>query len=569
MKGNNKFKKDANERTNRSRKTNSRGRGPKSKKLEYDQEAPLNQKGPNDPTWYAKNPQLLKDVASLAYVWPAGVPFRYGDSLSFVNDRGKRVNRGVCSMLLAPTLNWTDNASAAINSAGVKLLSFLKHTVSSKLPYESPELISMLYAMANVYAYINFLRRAYGCCWFQLNENRYTPDALLTSMGIDPSVRGDLAKFRSVINTLTVRAAALAVPANVTIFYRTAFLYANVYTAGSSVKDQLYMYNPAGFYVYNETDPEIPGAHLELDLFRNLTGDDMGSYADLKNLDELLSYGLAMLQPLLASEDIGVISANILRAYGDGGILKLSLIEDNFAIQPIFDIGVLEQMANAEVLSPQVALKLFSNGSTTIKQVVDENNVALYLEYKPTLTDDNLMKLDKASLSKVAARSSMNHILTTTTAFTDVTVNVESTRLKYSVNYQSGGKRETIEFHFATEVCVGVDYVGVGIGDPAGNPLKFVRQDEFLSLVDGEPMDTTNAYINLLAANACFRFHPQFNYLYAYAKGSTTSTVFTFNSIDPFYDIDNFTVIDDDELNAMNEVITYSLFDAPGVAQAY
>lgn len=210
------------------------------------------EKGSNDPAWYAASNELLRDSASIPYSWPVGTPIDFHNPLNLTAENRKWAVPGIQSIQLVPSVGLSDSPSSPINVAANATYAFVRHANAGHSNYDAPDLMLYIMAMSQVYSYICYLQRAYGVATLYAQTNRYLPDALLTAMGCNPgAIRSGLSDFRYGINVLINKAASFAVPAEMTVFNRQAFLYSNIYTEGTSIKDQLYMYNPNGFWQYS------------------------------------------------------------------------------------------------------------------------------------------------------------------------------------------------------------------------------------------------------------------------------------------------------------------------------
>lgn len=523
------------------------------------------EKGTNDPMWYAKNPELLRTAASYPFAWSAGLPI---PAFSTANPGayGKNIYvPGIAAMHLVPTIPNTTNPQDSVNIAIWELYTALRHTLTATLPYDVPELFCMLTAISNVYSYINYLRRAYGVCYLWVNENRYVPQTILRAMGIDPAIASNMADFNNAINLLTTKVASFTVPANITYFARQAMLYSNVYTSGTSIKDQLYMYVPEGFFRYTETT--ATGAGLEYVQFMpfessanavTTTKDE-----DLMSLEQLLDFGNTLLQPLLSSQDISSISTNILKAVGSDKVLKLTTLPLEFTIAPIFDIGVLEQMSNAEILPYSTFQYLNSKNTLDVTQALDNSDPAMWINYTPQYdTSETTGAITSTFRPDMQQKLIRYHFVNTTTQYTDPGLIVESTRLKWAATLNADNDK-VYDLHFATEVPVAFNVWGIAPSTDAQSPIRFdtVRWGmirDTLTIIGGDSKGSVDsAEARWLKYLISFRFRPQ-----AWLSRYTAGTRLEVESSVPYFDIDNYAVMTNDELIKLNEVAVYSLFQA-------
>lgn len=251
----------------------------------------------------------------------------------------------------------SDNKAAPINVAADSMYSFIRHANSGSANYDAPDLMLYMLAYADIYSAINFLQRTYGIAQLYAIGNRYLPDALLYASGFDPDdVRNNLAQFRYGINLLINKASALAVPNTMKIFLRRAMLYQNIYTEGPSIKDQLYMMIPESFTIF-DLDPDTGAGMLSQKRWMNwnlgsnlVAGIDKGERLYPKTVSEAILFVDQMIQAIIREEDFGIMSGDILKAYGQN-IIKLTSLPEYYPIIPMYDQWVLSQFSHARVPS--------------------------------------------------------------------------------------------------------------------------------------------------------------------------------------------------------------------------
>lgn len=323
---------------------------------------------PNDPRWYAANPQVLKDVASFPYGWPLGGEFDLG---SLADNFDVNAIPGVMAIYTAPAFGWADNPNAPVNVAARNIFTYVRHANSGSWNYNSPDLMLYLLAMDSMYSYIAWLKRLYGMCAYYSVTNRYYPKALIEANGVDfQDLQGNLNDFRGYINMLAVRAGQFVVPSSMAYTAKHEWMYSGLYTDAATDKPQTYMFVPDGFFQYGLTAITDSGGTIftsgELSYkklmpkFGNLTGAPVdyavGSMTPTKLLtfQDLQAYGDALINPLLQSQDINVMCGDILKAYGDN-VHKISGITEDYTVYPAYDMEVLDQIQNATFIGEYAA----------------------------------------------------------------------------------------------------------------------------------------------------------------------------------------------------------------------
>lgn len=517
----------------------------------------------NDPAWYGMDQALLRDSASIPFVFPMGAPVSTG-----IEDKSKVTIPGICAMELCPTTGYSDSPNSPINIAANSLYTFVRHANSGSRNYDSPNLMMYILASADVFSYINFLQRVYGVAMLYNQMNRYIPEGLLTAMHINAkSVKDNLANFRYGINVLINKASALAVPANIPLFRRKAFIYSNIYKEGISLKDQLYMFVPAGFYQYSDPGilgfvPFVPGTWL-IDVTTPGTRTEAFESADHTDFtyQDLLAYGEEMLNQLFGSEDMGIMNGDILKAYGTDGILKLQEVPENYSIDFVFDIAVLEQMKNAYGVNlayansatdkPKVYFRrdTFAKPSTRVDYSLPFRENTDSAIYGPYIESRPCVQAGKIYLG--------NKWITTQSEVITPDLVMENSRLIPAILGDAKLPTGFAAVQAMTEVLVGTHYYQMSVD---GSELEVTSANDaafkYTKAADGVPSATDICRIS------AFRFHP---FMYMLMQ-STSPTVY---DLQLFTNIDNYTVCDNNVIARLNQTALMSLLNVPSVAKAY
>lgn len=480
----------------------------------------------NDVAWYAADAALLRDSASIPFSWSTGL----GVDMSNPVLPQRLVSPGIMAISLRPSVGYADNPNSPINIAAKAQYSFIRHANSGSSNYDAPDLMLYIMAMSQIYSYINYLQRLYGISTMYSQRNRYMPRALVVANGADfDDIVSSLADFRFGINALIRKAGSLATPSNMTIFNRQAFLYQYVYTEGTSVKDQMYMYVPNSFLKFeNRESDDFAGSLRQKSFF---------SATSLRTVKQLLAYGNDLLDPLISSEDINIMSGDILKAYGDGGIMKLATIDVDPAFAPVFNVGVLEQMKNATLV-----------GADIVGTDIVQSSSKSYLQSQPILkptADAGTTFLQNCYLE--------NRILTTTTADVDAGLVMENTRLMVGAH-----KINTydIALDCGSELAINARF---WFYDDQAN-LKSVVWNTFENFDNSTDPTLILELMDKLRVSASFRYAPC---RHIFIRTNTTDTTPTASYF--MYDFDNYAVITDNDLLRMHEAALLNQFHVPTV----
>lgn len=508
----------------------------------YDKDSEAKESPTNDVSWYEQTPDLLRDAANLPFSNAAGVPFNrdvYFENV--IRDTTEPLAiPGICVLTVIPAIGDNGQLNSPVNIASNALYSYVRHANSGSKNYDAPNLMMYCMAVAQVYSYINFLQRVYGTSQLYSHYNRYMPRTLLQAQSVDyDSVMNNLAQFRYGINMLIHKASSFACPANLTYFKRLAFLFSGLYAEGESIKDQLYMYVPEGFLTLVEADT-TPGWALKYSyLYRG--GSAANGYL---TVNDLINYGQNLINPLIMSEDINIMSGDILKAYGAEGILGLQTMPEDYTVLPVTDLTVLEQFQNADFIGGD----LFTSGYTFVKEDPNQN----LLKCNAALSTSGGVE---SGISQLVAHLN-THVLTTILTNPNPGDVIERTRMMFTCDtaYDDTTKTYTCNFLTGSEFAQRCFLWTYAAGAPA-----FVQVPQSVLITTSPTPSDVVQWLNTHCMLENFKFHPAVHYF----NGEAAPAVW-FNVA---VDYDNFTTISNQTLTRMNEAALLSLFRVPSVAR--
>lgn len=529
-----------------------KGRYTDSKRVQYNgKESEIEQSPTNDVEWYAMNEQLLRDAASLPFSQAAGTTFtREFESVPGVtvtNPSALEVVPGIMTLIIDPIIGDAQTADTADPSSPLNMASMAQYTMvrkanSGSANYDAPDYMMYNLSVANIYSYIVMLQRVYGTCRLYSHYNRYLPNAVISAQHVDfDDVIAHLADFRYGINSLIARASSFACPATMKYFNRMAFLFSGIYAEGESIKDQLYMFVPAGFYKLNEQS-STPGWRLNFVDFCSETANKDKLYT----VQELLDFGNDLIAPLFQSQEINIMSGDTAKAYGAGNLISLTMIGEDYTIMPSTDLTVLEQMQNADFINENV----YENGLTHFVKVNPDTNLLASVFYINSGTAEAISALPRRG----------SHVLTTILTDPGPGDVIERTRLMSTMRAGTINGGNIYSFFSGSEICIGVNIYTF-------NPstLKIARKSVPYVTFWNDAV-TPAAVQNMLSLHCeleNFKFHPTVFYFSA----NTAFTSLTY--VDAAVDIDNYTVISSQTLEKMNEAALLSLLKVPDLTTSW
>lgn len=299
----------------------------------------------NSPDWYSSNPALLAAAASFSYTWPTGNAVDLGPYASKIHLGSVP---GIMAIYIDPQVGWADNQNSPITLASREEYAYVRYANAGHANYDPADLLLYHVAMDSCYSFFSFLKRLYGICRTYSNVNRYYPKAIVEAMNVDfDDIMKHLADLNYSINVFATMFSRLNVPAGMSYVTKHMWMYENIYTDANTPRGQTYMFVPRSLFKY--AYDENQAGKLErviLDPNYGSTAKPAMTYEDLINLMN------SLLNPVIADEDIGIMSGDILKAYGDSGIMKLSGVDFAFGVAPVYNTEVLEIINNITLLGP-------------------------------------------------------------------------------------------------------------------------------------------------------------------------------------------------------------------------
>jgi len=329
----------------------------------------------NDPSWYLVNGQLAKDVANFSFNNATGDLMTFAPNWTVSANLETSYYRmpGIATVITGPAPGIAVDATSPINVAARNIYSFVRHANSGHSNYDPNDLMTYLLAMDSIQTYWSYLVRLYGIAQTFQQRNRYIGDALMVAMGANAQdVRAHICELRAYINQYAIQASVLAVPNTMSYYLRHAWMYQNVYCDEDNPKAQLFMYAPAYLYQYAIMDNGAGGLQPKW-LACNVRDDgSIAAHLAMKNYLDYVQYGNELLNAVLAQEDVGIMSGDILKAYGSEKLYRFNQIDEGYAIAPVYSEEVLAQFHNLSMAGRVPAFLDTSGGSGVWKVDADK-----------------------------------------------------------------------------------------------------------------------------------------------------------------------------------------------------
>lgn len=345
--------------------------------------------GSNDPKWYYKNEQWLKDAASIPFNRALGLPLPYAQDV-------ETVIPGILTMEYHSLPGVSKDGVSAINVCARAIYQFVRHYNSGSKNYEAVDLMLYILGYSDIIARISYIRRTLDFVYTYAQQNRYFAKAITEACGFDyDDAVANAANYRSQLNNAIAKINAFAVPKDFTYIKRRWHINETIYADSPDVeRSQLYAYVPDGYYEYDQTTP--PG---RLKFYK------VGVGTKIK-LSKYMEYLNNSINKLITSEDANVMSGDILKAYGEGNVYQLAYYTPVLNMKPVYNRDMILQIMNTRafgdvivsagaaditqnsgnvICNPRISNDSFA-GVTTPESIIDATGDVVYLNV-PSISD--------------------------------------------------------------------------------------------------------------------------------------------------------------------------------------
>lgn len=327
----------------------------------------------NDPQWYFKSSDLLRDVASFSFEKPLGTTVLSGNNVSAWNSIA-----GVMGVTLVPTVGISKDAQSPINLAAQNIYTRVRYKNSGAANYDAPDLMMYYVGMSSLYSVWNWAKRIYGYASEYKATNYYKAWAYAALDNVDlTNIVMNLANFRSYLNMAADRISAFVVPSVFSYMTRQSWLYSNIYKDSDTTKAQEYMFVPGLFYTFDEMTSPKGSQLVAINVNANVS--------NIKwNVNSIAGLIDTMINNLQYSSDIGNMSGDTLKEFGESRFV-LSHFEPDYKCEAVYNREVLTQFENMKWLRSLSSLFVQTNPDLSPLNITHDPNTN-YIEYQPVYT---------------------------------------------------------------------------------------------------------------------------------------------------------------------------------------
>nr|QXV86451.1 capsid protein [Rat picobirnavirus] len=498
----------------------------------------------NDASWYMHVPGMPADFGNLSFSQALGLGqyyLRQGQSWSTTSTGPMTfIAPGICQIKFTPTIGQNANGpKAAINMAAQQLYTLVRTQISAPKNYDKTDLMMLIMAMDSAYMIYEMLLRAYRTIGMINDRNRYVPETILRAQDIDISVKKQLAEFRGVLDSFAYDLANVNIPDQFSIIERHSWMCSNVYLDDDSDFAQMYVMMPDSYYVWTEgsKDPTT-GDPVTPNFLKRVTFS--GVPLKLQDIKDLID---SIMKPILGSQNVGDMSGDMRKAFGDAGMIKIHPVEDYAVLQPVYSAEVLMQIRNIFCTISKITPTPTATGN--IEQELSNLQAGPYLKQSFTMSaasaDGGHRRAIKPILNFINEDATLENVLV-------------ATRLMCLSAAPSSGGIANVSI-YGTEFVTGINFWTL----TTDGLISGIPYDQDLSVNLNSPSGSTQAgNWKKIAQKANFNNAPA-GYIFSFAKDSAgLYTEQNLLGIDT--NLCKYMFLDDNALMNMHETAVLSLF---------
>lgn len=299
-------------------------------------------KGSNPVGTYVSDEDLKRAAGQLSFSNIVGVPFNISRGLGLV-DSDKLSIPGICVINFNPTLPPTATTADPVNVAAEKLWTWTIKNTGRNPDYDAADQMMVLIAASNLFMFHEHLKRIYRAINSFTPVNRYFNKTILKAMGVDPDdvIRNQYSLF-TLIQILTEKCSALAIPKTLEYTERCKWLTSEVYTDSRGKYGQLYIFVPEYFWTFRNTAET--GTQLYQTQFWQEAGTTVSTSLTVKQLWDLSE---TLLSQIWMDSDAATICADFINAFGSMNCYHLESLSSTDVLEPKYNPEVLSQIENS------------------------------------------------------------------------------------------------------------------------------------------------------------------------------------------------------------------------------
>lgn len=552
---------DSRSKTSTERKT---ARGRRNRDSEARRDQPVRNGYKNDVSWYSRNPALLVAAGSIPFPYRPGMVLP--SALPDLSQLGSQnvtyypeAIPGVCAIEYLPTVGYSANPTDPASIVGKEMFAKVREAFSGSIDIDPPDFVIYMMCLDSIFSYIAWLKRVYRLVMAYTAENHYLPDVALEAMGFDDdaikALKANYMQLYQNINELVAMTRKFNIPAKYDIINRHYWLNDNIFMDADSLNSQFYLFTARGFYKYQLSEGDVKFGEAAI-WYPNKSGSSV--------VTNLFAYGRSMINALAGSDDAYIISGYLRRAYDGEPMFVVEGIDLTAPLTPIYEPEVLMQIENCRPLPWMVR----SSDSFTISNTISQNPTTNSVLCDPSITLNNVPDNAIQTVIGVTGETALS-IRSDTPTVADV---VLATRLKMAgrkLEKTATAKQWKYSIVCGSEIVTLIrvlrnyDAIAVSSGAVLKNVQSTILEGTVYFDTRTNPtiaVPEQNGSLLAQAALQSFDWHPILPLILITPASSDPDRTTIYKQY--LGDVHNVTTITPEELDNINRVCLYSLFNA-------
>lgn len=541
----------------------------------------------NDYSWY-NNIKVLKDnAASLPFNVPSGldqIPVKLGQKNTYDSAtelyayQGSLRSPAIMTFDILPTLGGESDQkeTSAPNLAAQQIYTLIRRANSGYVKYDKTDVMMVILAMDNAYMLYEILLRGYKIASSYNTMNRYQPAKLTQALGLNHElIINNLADYRAMLNSFAYQLGSINIPDQFDFIKRHSWLFSNVYKDAPSNRANMVAFKHSYLYQWTEGASADDVPYLKPIDVRPILKDA----TTINQLQDLIN---SFMNPILGSQDIGVISGDMAKAFGDGGMIKIQMVAENEWIAPVYNKEVMTQIENMTIYS-HLALRFSTTANAPLRNTgaiytVNDNLVSgpYITQFIPLRTGlgyglnymiNPILNFhwDNPTSDDVMVATRLTSVVKSITSATDNQMTC-GTELCISAQIWAGGSMPDTGTTGPTNPDSSVPYIIGANPNGVGATPQYIQSEVKCNIPDANGENPT-LYRNvpdpgLMLINA-FDWHPT-QYIFGTDIIENTESPGNNKQVDLYVynncDLDNYITLDYDTLKRINDVAVMSLY---------
>lgn len=305
----------------------------------------------NDISWHNPNSQMFERATGVTFNTSVGLPLIVNpDSGSaYTTWQGQDVKSpGIISAYFVPSMGEAKTGNDPVNEAMVSLFQYIRRNKSGREIYQPADVGMVIGALDSAYMFYEFCCKIYGMAQDINIFNTYVPQSMLAAHGVQfKSVSRNLSDFNFWINDFATRLRGFFVPKGIHLFDRHTYMTRGLFTDSDTNKAQYYAFVPTHYMQFVEGTEASPFTSLQYKMLINPATMGAANPSNWLTVEQLMDFGDALIAPLLDSEAVRNITADMLTAFPENGSYSIGDLPSNYVVKPTYDKQILMQFENA------------------------------------------------------------------------------------------------------------------------------------------------------------------------------------------------------------------------------